>query len=258
MKVIIIEDEKPAVEKLEEMLKRYDPGINVIGKFPSISKSVEWLSDINNETDLIFLDIHLSDGLSFEIFKKIRVQKPIIFITAYDEYAIEAFKLNSIDYLLKPLKFEDLIRSIEKMKSMRANLPESGQQIKLEELSMALSQFQRSYKTRFMVKVGEHIRTITTKDIYMFYAEGRTVYLITSEKKQYIIDYKLEDLEELLDTQMFFRVNRSFILNINAIEDVIVYSNSRLKIKPRIEFDKEIIVSREKVSYLKSWFNGPE
>ncbi|MCF8370809.1 MAG: LytTR family DNA-binding domain-containing protein [Bacteroidales bacterium] len=256
MKVIIVEDEKPAAEKLERLLTKYDSAIEIMGIFSSVSQTVEWLRDPANHVDLLFLDIQLSDGLSFDIFTQINIQKPIIFTTAFNEYAIEAFKLNSIDYLLKPIRFDDLHWSMEKIKSLQANLPDTKQKQQFEELSLVLSQFQKSYKTRFMVKVGDHIRTIATENISLFYADGRTVYLVTDAKKQYIIDYRLEQLEEILDPSVFFRVNRTFIVQINSIADVLVYSNSRLKIKLLFDFDKEIIVSREKVSQLKIWFNG--
>lgn len=256
MKVIIVEDERPAAEKLELFLKKYDPAIEVVGRFTSVAQTVEWFGNAKNHVDLLFLDIQLTDGLSFDIFKQINIQKPVIFTTAFNEFAIEAFKLNSIDYLLKPIAYDDLLRSMEKIKSLQANLPDTKQKQQYEELSMVLSQFQKNYKTRFMVKVGDHIRSIATENIALYYAEGRTVYLVTNQKKQYIIDYRLENLEEVLDPSMFFRVNRSFIVQINSIADVLVYSNSRLKIKLQFEFDKEIIVSREKVAQLKTWFNG--
>ena len=258
MKIIIVEDEKPAVKKLELFLKKYDPAIEILGIFTSVAQTVEWLRDSSNQPDLLFLDIQLTDGLSFDIFKQVNIQKPVIFTTAYNEFAIEAFKLNSIDYLLKPLDYDHLLRAMEKMKSLRANLPDTGQQQQFEELSLVLSQFQKSYKNRFMVKVGDHIRSVSAENISLFYAEGRTVYLVTNTGKQYIIDYRLENLEDILDPELFFRVSRSFIVQINAIADVLVYSNSRLKIKLHFDFEKEIIVSREKVSQLKTWFNGME
>jgi DNA-binding LytR/AlgR family response regulator len=258
MKVIIVEDEKPAADKLERLLKKYDPSIEIAGIFTSVNETVDWFRTPNRQVDLLFLDIQLSDGLSFDIFKQANIQKPIIFTTAYNEYAIEAFKLNSIDYLLKPISFDDLHRSMEKIKSLQANLPDNKQKQQFEELSLVLSQFQKNYKTRFMVKVGDHIRSISCENISLFYAEGRTVYLVTDTKKEYIIDYRLESLEDILDPSLFFRVNRTFIVQINSIADVLVYSNSRLKIKLHFDFDKEIIVSREKVSQLKTWFNGFE
>lgn len=258
MKVVIIEDEKPAVEKLEQMLFRYDPEIEISARLNSVEQTVNWFLDDSNQADLIFMDIMLTDGVSFEIFEQIEITLPIIFITAYNEYAIQAFKVNSIDYLLKPLDYNDLYRSLEKMKTLRANLPSDGNKLQYEDLNRVLLQMSKSYKTRFMVKVGDHIRSVKTENIALFYAEGRTVYILTNKQKKYIIDFKLETLESSLDPNVFFRPNRSFIININSIGEVVVYSNSRLKVLLNFDFEKEIIVSREKVNQLKEWFEGKD
>ncbi|RLD25612.1 MAG: DNA-binding response regulator [Bacteroidetes bacterium] len=255
MKVLIIEDEKPAVKKLELMLKSYDKQIEVLARLVSVKQSVAWLKEFSDRIDLIFMDIKLSDGLSFDIFKHVNVTVPIIFITAYNEFAIQAFKVNSIDYLLKPLNYEDLQNSLKKIKTLRKTFSTTNDSIQYKELNQVLKQLNRTYKTRFMVKVGEHIRSVKSENILLFYAEGRTVFIITNKLKKYIIDFKLESLESSLDPEMFFRPNRSFILNINSIDDVLVYSNSRLKVLLNFDFDKEIIVSREKVGALKEWFN---
>jgi len=256
MKVIIVEDEKPAADKLEQMIKNYDPEIEISGKFGTIEKTVEFLNLPENYPDLMFMDIHLTDGLSFEIFDKTDINTPVIFITAYNEYAIRAFKVNSIDYLLKPLSYNDFFRSMEKIKSLRENLPANKQRLEYEKLSKALLQLNKSYKTRFMIKIGDHIKSVKTENISLFYAEGRTVYLLTNKQNKYIVDFRLEELESCLDPAMFFRPNRSFIVNINAIKDVIVYSNSRLMIILNQDFEKEIIASRDKVLPLKIWLDG--
>ena len=255
MKVVIIEDENPAIIKLENFLKEYDSEIKVVGRLTSVKQSINWLSDPNNSTDLFFMDIRLTDGLSFDIFNQVEITKPVIFITAYNEYAVEAFKVNSIDYLLKPLKYEDLYRSMEKIKSLRDNLP-AKEQLHYNEISTMLQQIQKKYKTRFLVKVGDHIKSIKTENILLFYADGRTVYIITAKNNEYIIDFTLEELVKHLDPENYFRANRTFIVNINAIRDVLIYSNSRLKILLNFKFDKEIIVSRDKVAMLKTWFEG--
>jgi two-component system, LytTR family, response regulator len=255
MKVVIIEDENPAIVKLENLLKDYDRNIEVIAKLTSVRDSIDWISSNSDLVDLYFMDIRLNDGLSFEIFNNVSISKPVIFITAYNEYAIQAFKVNSIDYLLKPLSHKELYKSLEKIKSLRENLP-SQESLPYNELSRMLMQMRKKYKTRFLTKVGDHIKSIKTENILLYYAEGRTVFIITAKNNRYIIDYTLEDLVKHLDPELFFRANRSFIVNINAIEDVLVYSNSRLLIKLNIKFDKEIIVSRDKVAMLKSWFEG--
>ena len=202
--------------------------------------------------DLIFSDIQLTDGLSFEIFQKYPVNFPVIFATAYDEYALDAFKLNSIDYLLKPVTFMDLSNAINKLKTVKEEFGDTSEKVK----KAAIDAETKKYKTRFMVKLGEHIHSIPTGDISIFFAEGRTAYLVTNAGKKFIVDFKLEDLENLLNPESFFRVNRSVIVGINAIQDVLVYSNSRLKITPKTAFDQEIIVSRERVASFKDWFGG--
>ena len=252
MNVLIIEDEIPAAEKIERYLLKYDSGIRILGKLQSVEESIQWLQNNQETVDLIFSDIQLTDGLSFEIFQKYPVNIPVIFATAYDEYALDAFKLNSIDYLLKPVTFMDLSNAINKLKTVKEEFGDTSEKVK----KAAIDAETKKYKTRFMVKLGEHIHSIPTGDISIFFAEGRTAYLVTNAGKKFIVDFKLEDLENLLNPESFFRVNRSVIVGINAIQDVLVYSNSRLKITPKSAFDQEIIVSRERVASFKDWFGG--
>jgi two-component system LytT family response regulator len=255
MKVLIIEDEIPAAEKLERYLAKYDTSIQVLTRLTSVKDAVSWLQENQDQVDLIFMDIQLIDGLSFQIFQQVPIQKPVIFITAFNEFALDAFKVNSIDYLLKPITFTDLSNSLKKLENLREQLHWNKE--KTDRLQEAFATPKtKDYKTRFMVKLGDHIRSITADQICLFYAEGRDVYLVTNQNRKFIIDYTLETLEDLLDPKNFFRINRTYILNINSIKDVIVYSNSRLKIMVTQEFDKEIIVSREKVSVFKEWFDG--
>ncbi|MCK4852884.1 MAG: response regulator transcription factor [Bacteroidales bacterium] len=254
MRVLIIEDERPAADRLEMLLKRFDPDVEIIQRLESVSASVAWFTRNAQAADLVFMDIRLTDGLSFEIFKQVPINKPVIFTTAYNEYALEAFKVNSIDYLLKPVSYDDLYRSMNKLSSLRENLLSGHQRVELEELAKLLDQFQRSYKQRFMVKVGDHIRSIPVDQITLFYADGRVVYVFTSLGREYIVDFKMEELEEILDPELFFRINRTFTININGIRDVIIHSNSRLKILLQQAFDQELIVSREKINPFKMWF----
>ncbi len=250
MKVIIVEDEVLAIEKLERYLLKYDSSIEIIEKLDSISSAVNYFQT-DSDFDVVFMDIQLTDGLSFEIFNQLTIKKPIIFITAFDEYAIDAFKVNSIDYILKPITFTDISKAMSKLESMQ-NLFASK-----EVLSKVVNDIaKKKTKDRFLVRLGNHIHSIKINEIALFYAEGRTVHLITLPNKKFIVDFKLEELTALLEPSMFYRVNRSFIININAIKDVIVYSNSRLKISPIINLEKEIIVSREKVAIFKNWFEG--
>lgn len=255
MNVLIIEDEVPAAEKLERYLLKYDSATVIAARLNSVADAVAWLRDHQEQVDLIFMDIQLMDGLSFQIFQQVQVRKPVIFITAFNEFALDAFKVNSIDYLLKPITFTDLSNSLKKLESLREQLQWNDS--KTRQLSDVFSSNKtKDYKTRFMVKLGDHIRSITTDQISLFYADGRDVYLVTTQNRKFIVDYTLETLEDLLDPAVFYRVNRTFILNIHAIKDVMMYSNSRLKISLTQEFDKEIIVSREKVNPFKGWFDG--
>lgn len=255
MKFLIIEDEQPAAEKLERYLLKYSTSNEVTARLDSVSTAVEWLKINQDSIDIIFMDVQLLDGLSFQIFQDVQVKKPVIFTTAFNEYALDAFKVNSIDYLLKPITFTDLSNSLRKIETLRAQLQwNNDQSARLTQAVSALKN--REYKNRFMVKLGEHIRSITTDQISIFYADGRDVYLVTNQDRKFIIDYTLESLEDILDPKLFFRLNRSFIININAIKDVLIYSNSRLKITLTQAFDKEVIVSREKVAEFKTWFDG--
>lgn len=256
MNVLIIEDEKPAVEKLELLLNKYDADIEVLGRLSNIKDSVDWLRRNKSTLDLIFMDIQLTDGQSFDIFKSIEIKTPIIFTTAYDEYALEAFKVNSIDYLLKPVKYEQLAKALAKFRTFSENLPSAKPEFDINSLAELMNRDKKKYKTRFMVKMGEHIHSVTSKETVCFYSEGRIVLLFTEAKRKFFVDYTMSDLEELLDPQIFHRVNRSFIVNINAINDVLVYSKTRLKIVLKQEFDKDIIVSREKIKSFKEWFSG--
>jgi len=255
MKVIIIEDEIPAAEKLSRYLVKYDGSIQVAAHLTSVKDAVSWLQEKQESIDLIFMDIQLTDGLSFQIFQQVMIKKPVIFITAFNEFALDAFKVNSIDYLLKPITFSDLSASLKKLENLREQLQWNSQ--KTEQLQeVFVTPKTAAYKNRFMVKLGDHIRSITSDQIALFYADGRDVYLVTTQTRKFIIDYTLETLEDLLEPKLFSRINRTYILNINSIKDVIVYSNSRLKITLTQEFDKEIIVSREKVAPFKEWFDG--
>lgn len=254
LKVLIVEDETPAAEKLERYLKRYSEAIEVKGKVESVEEAVNWLAANQDSIDLIFMDIQLKDGVSFDIFKEVKIQKPVIFITAYNEFALDAFKVNGIDYLLKPITFTDLSNSLKKVETLGTQL--RWNEDRNETITHTLDARQKSYKSRFMVKLGDHIKSITSDQISLFFADGRDVYLITNQLRKFIIDYTLENLEEILDPKIFNRVNRSYIVNISAVQDVVVYSNSRLKITPQIKWEAEIIVSREKVSDFKEWFDG--
>jgi len=251
IKVIIIEDEKPSARRLQRMLSAIN--IEAEAMLHSVSEAVSWFQS-NEHPDLILLDIQLSDGLSFEIFEQVTVKSAIIFTTAYDEYALKAFKLNSIDYLLKPIDDEELVVAIDKFK---INQPENHDilvdinQIK----KLLINPLERDYKKRFTIKVGMHLRIIETRNIECFYSENKATYAFTSDRKNYLMDLSLEQLEDELDPLKFFRVNRKFLVHVDAISDIISYTNSRLQIKLHHFVESDIIVSREKVKEFKKWLD---
>jgi DNA-binding LytR/AlgR family response regulator len=249
MKIVIIEDEQLAAEKLERYLLKYNSDIKILAVLTSISASVEWFQN-NINYDVVFMDIQLTDGLSFEIFNQTKINKPVIFSTAFDEYAVDAFKVNSIDYVLKPITFTDIAKAMNKLKSMQTIFSQKS----ISNIVKIVPQ--KKEKDRFLVRLGNHIHSIKTAEIALFFAEGRTVFLVTEENKKFTIDFKLEDVNQVLKSASFFRVNRSFIININSIKDVLVYSNNRLKVTPKVTMEKEIIVSREKVNSFKNWLEG--
>ena len=251
MNVIIIEDEQLSAEHLTTLLKKVDKDITVIGLADSIKKSVKLLTD-NTQVDLLFVDIHLADGLSFDIFSKISIDTPIIFTTAYNEYAIKAFKVNSIDYLLKPIGVEDLRVAIQKFEKLKNT---SQQKINAEKIDTAFNIINKQFKNRFMVKMGDTISSIKTDDIAYFIAEDGIVLLVTKLGKRYPIDYTLDQLEQLIDLNLFFRINRKVLINIDSVKKVSSYFNSRYKITTDFLQEDDSIVSRERVNDFKSWLD---
>lgn len=249
MNIIIIEDEKPAARLLQRKVEKLNLKVNTL--LHSVEESIEWFSK-NEHPDLIFLDIQLSDGLSFEIFEKVDIRSAVIFTTAYDEYALKAFKLNSIDYLLKPIDEDDLEIAVDKYKS-RAQKPEALQ-LDFEQIRRMLGNpVEKAYKSRFTVKIGQHLKVITTEEIECFYSENKGTYIHTTDNRDYLIDTALEVLENEMNPRDFFRVSRKFIVPLKSIKEIVLYSNSRLKvILPTYKGD-EVIVSREKVGDFKDW-----
>jgi len=253
MTTLIIEDEKPAARLLQRKLEKLNIAVEIM--LHSVEESIDWFSN-NEHPDLIFLDIQLSDGLSFEIFEKIDIKSAIIFTTAYDEYALKAFKLNSIDYLLKPIDEDDLDVAVTKFKS-RLPKPESENrnlQLDFEQIRRMLSNpFEKNYKKRFTVKIGQHLKVIITDEIECFFSENKGTYIRTFDNRDYLIDSTLEILEQELDNKDFFRVSRKFIVPLKAIKEIQVYTNSRLKVILPTYKEDEVIVSREKVQDFKNW-----
>lgn len=249
MNVIIIEDEKPSARRLQRLLETLQ--IKADTMLHSVEEAISWFQN-NPHPDLIFLDIQLSDGLSFEIFESVEVQSAIIFTTAYDEYALQAFKLNSIDYLLKPIDEQELKKAVAKY---QARIPKQ-QNVTLDFndiKKLLVNPIDRDYKKRFSVKVGQHLKLINIEDIECFYSENKGTYLHTNEGRNYLLDTSLELLEQELEPKTFFRINRKFFVNINAIKDMVSYTNSRLQIKLNTYNEHEVIVARERVKDFKEW-----
>ncbi len=251
MRVLIIEDEKLAADRLEMLIKQYDSAIEIAGRLDSVKSSVKWLGT-NPQPDLAFLDIQLADGLSFEIFEQTILDSPIIFTTAFDEYAVRAFKVNSIDYLLKPIDLDELTVAIEKFKRIQ---PQPDTEPRQHIFDKVLNLLTDNYKRRFVIKVGEHIRSVPVEEILYFYSLEKATYLHTSGDRNYVIDYSLEQIENLIDPKLFFRINRRYIISLNSFTDIIAYTNSRLKIELLHSDDNDVIVAREKTSDFKKWLD---
>jgi two-component system, LytTR family, response regulator len=254
MKVIILEDEQPALQQIRDLLLRYDNTIGIAATFDSVKDIVSWLR-ANPHPDLIFMDIQVADGLSFEVFEQVQVLSPVIFTTAYQEYAIRAFKVNSIDYLLKPLNLSELKAAMEKFSRHHR----SGGEVPLirEEIIQSVRKMlEKSFKTRFVVKTGEHLRSIPTSEIHLFSSHDKITWLSTAENRNFIIDYSLDQVTQMIDGEQFFRINRQSVISRDAISDIVVYSSSRLKIKLKLANREPLIVSREKVNDFKSWLEG--
>ena len=253
IQILIIEDEEPAAKRLQKMILEIDPEVSVLENIVSVASGIEWL-ERHQAPDLIFSDIQLSDGLSFEIFRQVDITCPVIFITAYDQYAIEAFKVNSIDYLLKPIKKDDLEAAINKYKKI--NSIGKGDAVDLKKLMEsfnALGSHGTTYKSRFIVRYGEHIKTLKVEEVAYFYTEDKINFLTTFESRRYAIDYNLDSLESLLDPKVFFRINRQYIISINSIKEMFSYTKSRVLIKLNPPSKHETIVSTERSGEFKLW-----
>jgi DNA-binding LytR/AlgR family response regulator len=252
-KILIIEDEKPAAEWLQQLILKFDSQISVLAVIDSVSGAEEWFQK-NPVPDLVFMDIQLADGLSFEIYEHVKVPCPVIFTTAYEEYAIKAFKVNSVDYLLKPIAYNELEAAFLKFGKQIQNAP-IVQPVTIELLNKVKDMLRKQYKTRFVIKVGEHLKSIPVEEVLFFYSLDKATYLCTADFKTYIVDYSLDRIAEMVDEQRFFRINRKYILSNFSIADIVVYSNSRLKIKLKKPDEEPIIVSRDKVSDFKEWLD---
>lgn len=254
MRVVIIEDEFLAAEKLRKMLSTYDAQIQVEVVISSVEEAVSWLQT-HPEPELLLVDIRIDDGLSFEIFKKVHVKSPVIFTTAYDQYAIQAFQVHSIDYLLKPVKYDALAKSLDKLKELKKEFPETNPDDKMEALMQFIRNEKETYKSRFMVKTGNKIRAVKTTEIAYFYTHYKLNQLVTRDGKKYPVDYSLDELMMLLDPGLFFRVNRQLITHIDAAVEIQPLFKGRIKIALNPPLDEEVIISSKRAPDFKEWLD---
>ena len=250
MKILIIEDEEPAAERLTNIIREIDSSAEIIDSIASVKSAVRWFKE-NAMPDLLVTDINLADGSSFEIFKEIKVTCPVIFTTAYDQYAIEAFKVNSIDYILKPVKKEELKIAFDKFRNLQVNsLPDINTMIS------KLMSGKKEYQKRIIIRYGDNIKLVEVKDVAYFYTEDKINYLCTFSNTRYPIDFNLDEVEHLVDPQEFFRINRQFIVNIISIEKMLAWSKSRVKLMLKPVCKIETIVSTERSPLFKEWLTG--
>jgi DNA-binding LytR/AlgR family response regulator len=252
MTILIIEDEELAVKRLKGILKEVAPTAIVVADTDSIESSVEWLQK-NTAPDLILMDIELNDGQSFEIFDLVEVKSTVIFTTSYDEYAIKAFKVNSADYLLKPIEKEDLAAALKKYEGLKEHYSSSHTIVEQLIKGLQQSMHSREYRNRFLVKQGSKLMSVNVSDIAYFYTDGRLNYFKTNDNKKFVIDYSLEELDTMLEPGTYFRINRSFSVSVTSVAKIDDFFGQRLilDLKPAIE--KEVLVSRERVTDFKKW-----
>ncbi|QHL88431.1 response regulator [Nibribacter ruber] len=260
LRALILEDEPLAANRLAQLLQaQTQVPLTVVATLASVQEAVQYFKE-HPLPDLAFFDIQLGDGLSFEILEQVDVQCPIIFTTAYDAYALRAFKANSIDYLLKPIDDEDLTKALQKLQRLTtSSSPTPAPDASLHLLQQALQQLQspsaRAYKNRFVLKVGEHLRAIPIEEIDFFYSFEKATFLQTADNRRFALDYTMDQLEQLVNPQQFFRVNRGYLVQLQAIKDIIHYTNSRLKLVLRQHTQEEVLVSRERVSTFRAWLD---
>jgi DNA-binding LytR/AlgR family response regulator len=261
LRALIVEDEPLAARRLADMLARQPEPVQVLGTAESVMQSVALLDSIQPAPDVLFLDIHLADGLSFELFERAEVRCPVIFTTAYDQYALQAFKVNSVDYLLKPIDEEELSAALRKLRDRLPAAQPAAPAFDPALLTQLVQQMQQStpavsYKTQFVVRVGEHLKVVPLDQIAYFFSLEKATFLQTTEGRKFVVDYTMDQLEGLLDPRRFFRLNRAYLAQQTAIQDIIHYTNSRLQtvLKPTAP-DAQVLVSREKVNVFKSWLD---
>ncbi|GAB2967395.1 LytTR family DNA-binding domain-containing protein [Hymenobacter coalescens] len=260
MTAFIVEDEPLAARRLTDLLRRQQPPVQVLATADSVEAAVALLHAASTPPDVLFLDIHLADGLSFELFERVEVRCPVIFTTAYDQYALRAFKVNSIDYLLKPIDEDELQAALLKLRAVRAApapaAPAPAFDPALLQQVLQQLQPQQQYKKQFVVKVGEHLKVVPVENVSYFFSLEKATFVQTRENRRFVLDQTLEQLEKMLDPQQFFRLNRAYLVHHEAIQDIIHYTNSRLKttLQPAGP-EGDVLVSRERVSAFRQWLD---
>ena len=252
MKVLIIEDEPQAAKRLESLIAALEPQAQILNKIDTVKNAVQWIKS-HPAPDLIFMDIQLADGISFQIFEQCEVTSPVIFTTAYDEYALKAFKVNSIDYILKPIDKDEMGAALKKFHSNNRTSKDSKQV--LDNIGQAIQMLTKKYKTRFVIKIGEHLKSVEVSEILFFFSLEKATFCQTKDGRKNILDFTLDQLEEILDPTRFFRINRKHIVAADSIQDMISYTNSRLKLILKTSDDNDVIVARERVQEFKDWLD---
>ena len=251
MKLLIIEDEKHNANRLQAMINELDPGISVVGILESVADSIEWFST-NQKPDLILMDVRLADGLCFEIFSACHITTPVIFTTAYDEYAMRAFKVNSIDYLLKPIHKQELAGALAKFKQLAGN---QHAEPMISDLIDIIKKQEPVYRSRFLIQVNDGYKTVVVKNIDYIYSEFKITNLVLENGQEHVVPYTMDEMEEQLDPAIFFRANRQYIINVNSIKDIHNFFNGKLKVILHKYPDAEIFISREKAAAFKQWLD---
>lgn len=252
MKVLIIEDEPQAAKRLESLITSLEPQAVILNKIDTVKNAVQWIQS-NPAPDLIFMDIQLADGISFQIFEQCEVKSPVIFTTAYDAYALKAFKVNSIDYILKPIDKDEMGAALKKFHSVNRTSQDSKKV--LDNIGQAIQMLTKKYKTRFVIKVGEHLKSVEVSEILFFFSLEKATFCQTKDGRKNILDFTLDQLEEILDPTRFFRINRKHIVAADSIQDMISYTNSRLRLVLKTSDDNDVIVARERVQEFKDWLD---
>ncbi|GAB3998133.1 LytTR family DNA-binding domain-containing protein [Spirosoma daeguense] len=255
MNVVIIEDENLTAKRLEGLLHKYDPTITVLARIPSVAEATVWFNEPHPTVDLVFMDIHLEDDLGFRIFEQAELTTPVVFTTAYDEYMIQAFKVNSIDYLLKPINYDELVAAIEKFKALKKQFGQDAPANPDIEtlLNLIGKPRETDYKDRFMITVGTKIRSIPTTDIGYFYLEEKVVFLVTKDGLNLPVDYSLDKLVQLLNPRHFFRISRQFLVSLPAIQTIHTFSAGKLKLELQPKARQEVFVSGDRMTEFKEW-----